>query len=56
MMDLPLVTVAGVACTESEWVLGYVTCHLVMLAKEYSGLGSLTFSSSINKFCWKTCK
>jgi p-aminobenzoyl-glutamate transporter AbgT len=27
-----------------------VTCHLVTLAKDYSGLGSLTFRSSISKF------
>jgi hypothetical protein len=27
-----------------------VTCYLVRLAKEYSGLGLLTFSSSISKY------
>ena len=36
-------------CTKSGWVSGCVTCYLVMLAKEYSGLGSLTFGSFINK-------
>jgi len=45
---------AGLGCTESGWVSGYVTCHLVTLTKEYSGSGSLTFCSSISKFgCWR---
>ena len=45
MMDLPLDDVVNglVWCVLRQWVSDYVTCCLVMLAKEYSGLGSMTF-------------
>ena len=35
------------ACTESN-LSSYVTIRFVMLTKECSGMGSLTFCSSIN--------
>jgi len=40
----------GPVCTESDSVSSCVTCF-VMLARAYSGFGSLVFCSSINKFC-----
>ena len=47
---------AGLACNRSRCVSGYVTCPLVTLVKEYSGLGSLNFCTLISKFCcWRTC-
>ena len=50
MMDSPLFDVVGVLvwCVLSGYVSAYVTCCLIMLAKGYSGLGSLT-CSPINK-------
>jgi hypothetical protein len=45
---------AGRVCTESEFVSSCVTCFVTMV-RAYSGLGSLVFCSSINKFCCITC-
>ena len=46
----------GVVSTELWWILDYMTCCLVTLAKVYSGLRSLTFCSSISVFfCCKIC-
>ena len=54
MMDIPshwCYCRAGPTCTEFE----RLSC-LVMLVRAYSGLGSLVFCSSTNKFCcWSTC-
>jgi hypothetical protein len=59
MMVLPLFAVVSVLVWRVlSWgcVSGYVTCCIVTLAKEYSGLCSLPFCSSISKFCcWRTC-
>lgn len=48
MMGSPLCCrrLAGPVCTESECVSSCVTC-LVMLARVYSGLGSMAFFSSV---------
>ena len=48
-MDSPVswcCRLAGLVCTEYECVSSCVTCF-VMLAREYGGLGSLVFCSSI---------